>query len=101
MKRGTKRRRITIDKVVELIEEAKAENLSWIIKDWGEQGCIADSGTFKFASCENEEKLREAERLIHEKFNTDMMLELNRKMMIGVMSQVRDRIHRLRARKEG
>ena len=98
MNRGTKRRRITIDKVVELIEEAEAENLSWVI-DWsGEQNCIADSGTFKFASCENEEKLLEAERLVHEKFNTDMVLQLNRKIMIGVMSQVRDRIHRLRAR---
>ena len=87
----TKRKDELVDKVEKMV--ADVTNLSWIV-DWiGEKNCIAEQGRFKAPYISK--KTAEAEGIIREKFNTDMILELDRRLGLEVQNQVEDKINRL------
>ena len=73
---------------------ADVTNLSWIVEWTGENNCITEQGRFKapYISMDT----AEAEEIIRDKFTTDMILELDRRLGLGVQDQVEDRIKYLR-----
>ena len=88
----TKRKDELVDKVEKMV--ADVTNLSWIVEWTGENNCIAGKGSFEAPYISK--KTAKAEQIIREKFNTDMILELDRRLGLGVQSQVEDKINRIR-----